>query len=196
MANVIELLAADAIGIFAGAFLPQPWGIYLGGAPVILANTVLSFDYRQQWSVSDYPVERGAFESYDKVQIPYDARFRMATGGSDADKMAFLDSIAAIAGDLNLYDIVTPDAVYLSCNITHYDYNRHATHGLGLLQVDIWVIEVRETATMAMSNTQSPSNAAQVNGGSVQTAPASSAQAALVPYIVGPPPPPAGFTGF
>lgn len=182
----VELLAADAIGLFAGSILRQPWGIYLGGAPIVLADSVLSFGYRQQWSVSDFPVERGSFESYDKVQIPYDARFVMATGGSELAKQAFLASIAAVAGDLNLYDIVTPDAVYLNCNIVHYDYDRRARENLGLLRVSIWVIEVRQAPTAAMSNTQSPSNASQVNGGTVQTTAATANQAAQLPFVDGP----------
>lgn len=176
MAGILELLTQDAIGLLAGAFSRQPWGIYFGGFPVIIADNVVEVQYRQQWSISDFPVERGAFESYDKVQIPYDARLRFTAGGSAANRAAMLASIAAVAGDTNLYDVVTPEAVYLSCNITHYDYSRRSNEGLGLLAVDIWLIEVREAASAAMSNTQDPSGASQVNGGTVQTVPATSTQ--------------------
>lgn len=178
MAGIVELLVADAIGLLSGAFGQQAWGIYFGGAPVIIADNVVEVQYRQQWSISDFPVERGAFESYDKVQIPYDARLRFTAGGSAANRTAMLASIAAIAGDTNLYDVVTPEAVYLSCNFTHYDYSRRANEGMGLLSVDIWLIEVREAASAVMSNTKDPSGASQVNGGTVQTTPASSVQLA------------------
>ena len=178
MAGILELLTQDAIGLLSGSFLQQQWGIFFGGLPVVIADNVVEVQYRQQWSISDFPVERGAFESYDKVQIPYDARLRFTAGGSLANREAMLASIAAVAADTNLYDVVTPEAVYLSCNFTHYDYSRRSNEGLGLLSVDIWLIEVREAVSAAMTNTQSPSSAAQVNGGTVQTVPATGAQLA------------------
>lgn len=176
MAGILDLVTQDAFGLLASAFGQQPWGIYYGGVPVIIADNVVEVQYRQQWSISDFPVEQGAFASYDKVQIPYDARLRFTAGGSAANRAAMLASIAAIAGDTNLYDVVTPEAVYLSCNFTHYDYTRRSNEGLGLLSVDIWLIEVRQAASAAMSNTQDPSGASQVNGGTVQTTPATPSQ--------------------
>lgn len=181
----IALLTKDAISSFGGS--PQQWGIFSGGSAVITADTVGSFDYRQQWSLSDYPVEEGAFETYDKVQTPFDARFRFASGGSEANREALLNSIAAIAGDLNLYDVVTPEAVYQSVNVTHYDYSRTAVNGVGLMTVDVWTLEVREAPSSTMSNTQSPSDAAQTNGGSVQPTAPTSTQAAAASTIAGPP---------
>jgi hypothetical protein len=176
--QILNLLTQDAIGIFAGVGLSQPWGIYLGGAPVVLADNVVSFDFRKQWAISDYSVEQGGFASYNKVFIPFDGRFRFTAGGSDANRQEFLDSIDAIAGDLNLYTIVTPIAIYPSVNITHYDYGQTATNGVGLLSVDVWTEEVRETGTAAMSNTVSPTAASQTNGGTVQPVAPTSAQSA------------------
>lgn len=167
--SLLSVLTADAVSLFSGAFLAQPWGIYLGGFPVVLADNVVSFDYRQQWSLSDFPIEKGGFQSYDKVQLPYDARFRFTAGGSEANREAFLASIAAIAGDLNLYNIVTPDAVYSNANISHYDYSRSARNGAGLISVEVWTLEVRPSASLALSSTQSPTSASQVNTGTVQT---------------------------
>lgn len=176
--QVLSFLTSDAVSIFGGGFQPQPWGIYLGGSPVVLADNVVSFDFRQQFAISDFPVERGAFASYNKVQIPFDGRFRFTTGGSDADKAAFVESIRSIIGDLNFYTIVTPIAIYPSVNLTHWDYGQTATNGVGLLSIDVWTEEVRETGVQAMSNTQSPTAASQVNGGTVQPVFATSAQAA------------------
>jgi hypothetical protein len=128
----------------------------------------VTFDYRQEWTVSDYPLEQGAFQSYDKVQTPFDVRVRYAAGGSQQNRQALLDSIAAIAGDLNLYDVVTPEAVYQSVNVTHYDYRRTATNGVGLLQVDVWCIEVRVTAQAQFQNVQNPTSASPQSQGNVQ----------------------------
>lgn len=173
----IELLLADAISlIFRGR--ASAWGIYRGGVPVVVADNVLAFDYRKQWAISDYPVERGSFESYDKVEVPYGSRLRFSAGGNEARQQALLSSIAAISGDLQLYNIVTPARVYLNANIQQYDYAQTATNGVGLMQVDVSVIEIREVGGGMFSATQSPTVAGQVNGGPVQAATASPAVAA------------------
>ena len=165
--DVPILLLADALGLPPSPLAPQ-WGIYLDGEPVVDADSVVTFDYRQEWTVSDYPLEQGAFQSYDKVQTPFDVRVRYAAGGSQQNRQALLDSIAVIASDLNLYDIVTPEAVYQSVNVTHYDYRRTATNGVGLLQVDVWCVEVRVTAQAQFQNVQNPASASPQTQGNVQ----------------------------
>lgn len=176
----VTLVAEDAAGIFAGS-PAAPWGIYRSGVPVVVADNVVAFQFKKQWAISDYPVERGAFESYDKVEIPFDGGFRFTAGGSDAKRTALLTSIDAIDGDLNLYDLVTPNAVYVGGNVTRYDYQQTAQNGVGLLQVDVFMMEVRELAGAVLSSTQSPSDASAVNGGPVQPTEATATQAASMP---------------
>jgi hypothetical protein len=166
--GVITLLTQDALA-FLGALFGPPWGIFLSGVPIIQADSVVSFEYRQEWTVSDYPVEQGAFETYDKVELPFEGKFRFSAGGSEVDRFALLQSIADIADSVTLLDIVTPEQVYPSITIYHYDYRRTATNGVGLLQVDVWCREVRVTTTTAFSNTQQPSGANAQGTGNVQT---------------------------
>ena len=170
------LLTADTIGGF-GSFGNQQWGIYQGGAPIIVADTILGVEYRQDWQLSNYPQEQGAFASYNKVQVPYDARVRMASG---AQRGAMLASIADIAGTTDLYDVVTPDATYPNCNITHYDYRRTASNGVSMIVVDIWLLEVRpldpNAGNPSTANAKSPSAAPQDNSGLVGTISPSPAQ--------------------
>ena len=162
--------ATFAIGIGA-----QAWGLYKGGAPIIVADSVITLDYKQEWALSDYPVERGAFETYDKVALPYDTRLRFSAG-SAAARAALLASIAAVAGTTQLFDVVTPDTVINSVNVTHYDYRRAARSGMGLLQVDVWCLQVNENATLATNSTAAPSGADQSSTGPVQTIPPTTAQ--------------------
>ncbi len=136
------LLTGDLVTSFGSG--PQQWGLYSGGAPVVTADSVLTMEYKQEWAVCDYPVEEGGFASYNKVQIPYDGRFRFAAGGTQAARSALLSSIAAIAGTLHVYDLVTPDAVYPNLNVIHYDYKRTNQSGNGLLMVDVWCQEIRQ----------------------------------------------------
>jgi hypothetical protein len=175
-----DFMSSDSPDLASDGTTPQ-WGIFRNGSAVISADTVADFEYRQDWRVADYQVEKGAFESYDKVATPFEGKIRFAAGGSLDNRKAFLDSIAAIAGDLNLYEIITPEETYSDVNIEHYDYSRRNDKGVGLIVVDIWVREIRQSATQTFTNTKSPTSKANNNGGTVQPTPATPAQTNTAP---------------
>ena len=180
--NAISLLARDLVPQFIGG-APALWGLFKDGVPVVAAENVASFDYRQSSTISDYPLEKGAFESYDKVATPFDVRLRFSAGGSEFARQALLDSVAAIQKTLDLFDAVTPEEIYESVNVVHYDYRRTSQNGVGLIVVDVWCLEVRETATAAFSNTKTPSGASTVSGGTVRAVDPAPAQAAKIPSV-------------
>lgn len=189
--QLIPLLTAD--GFTLGATAQTQWGIFLNGQPVVLADTVVSVEFRQDFRISTYPQEKGAFRSYNKVQTPFDVRVSFARGGSVSDRAELLSSIAAIIGDTNLYDVVTPEVTLSNLNLVHQDYNRKSSQGLGLMVVDVWAEEVRSatltTSSLASTaegttapanstrhvegvvtfrNAQNPAATPEVNGGNVQ----------------------------
>ncbi len=173
----IILAAADAVGIGplfgAGAGGAPQWGLYRQGRSVVACESVLAFDHKVDFAVSDHPLERGSFESFNKVAIPFDVRLIFTAGGTEARRAALLNSLRAIAGDLNLYDAVTPETVYRDVNIVHLDYRRTAQAGAGLLIVAVWCQEIRQTSPStggSGSSTATPSGAGQENGGTVQPA--------------------------
>lgn len=164
----LGLLRGDVASAILGLGAPQ-WGIFSSsGSPVVLADNVLTMEYRQDWSIADFPIEQGGFESYDKVNNPFMARIRFGCGGSVERRQAFLNSISNIAGDLKLYNVVTPEQVYLNVNIARYDYKRSADSGLGLMQVEVHLLEIRQNTATAFSATKSPSGASPTNNGTVQ----------------------------
>lgn len=167
----VILLVADAPLLAGVAPIREQWGVFKDGVNVIAAQSMITFDYKQNWYVSDYPLEQGAFESYNKVESPFDARVRFAAGGTEANRKALLDSIAAIADNVETYDVVTPEVVYLSVTINHYDYRRSSQSGLGLITVDLWLTEVRVTARTEFTNTKTPAGHDAINGGTVQGRP-------------------------
>lgn len=163
----VSLLTQDTVTNYGANLSPQ-WGLYQSGIPVIVADTVVSFEFKREWAIADYPVERGGFESYDKVDIPFQPRLQFASGGSEENRQTLLDQISAIAETLQLFDAVTPEIVYPSVCVQHYDYRRTARNGLGLLIIDLWLLEVRVTAGATGSNTKDPSGASPQTDGSVQ----------------------------
>lgn len=156
---VVQLLVSDALSLFSGLDSPS-WGLFLDGVPVVTAESVVSFDFKKGARISSFPVENGGFESYNKVQQPYDVRLRFATGGTEADRQALLESVAAAIRSLSLMDAVSPEAVYPNVNPVHYDYRRTHVNGVGLLQVDVFCEEVRvraaSTFTTSTATTSSP----------------------------------------
>jgi hypothetical protein len=162
------LLSGDTVFGY-GAGSPPQWGIFFNGQPVVLADTVTTFSYKQDWAISDYPVERGGFESYDKVNTPFGIQIQFVSGGSEAKRQALLDSIAAIGDPLTLYDVLTPEAVYVGVNVDRYDYRRTSNNGLGLMIVDVHLIEIREDGVTDFKNTKSPSGFQASPTGNIQS---------------------------
>jgi len=165
------LLVADVISILR-LFLGPQWGIFTsGGAPVAIASSVLNVEFRREARIPTYPQEQGAFQSYNKVQMPYDVRVRFAVSESSSFRSQFLQAINSASLSTDLYTVVTPDANYKNMNIVHYDYRRDQREGVSQLVVDVWLQEVRVAKPTQFSNTKTPAGAAQTNGGTVQGSP-------------------------
>jgi hypothetical protein len=162
-----DVLSADTMTGYGLGASPQ-WGIFLGANAVVQADTVTRLAYSQEWAIADYPVERGGFESYDKVNTPFRMRLQFVSGGSEAKRAALLESIEAISDTLTLYDVMTPEQVYVGVNVERYEYRREATRGLGIMVVDVDVLEIREEGITDFKNARPPSGYLPFPTGSVQ----------------------------
>jgi hypothetical protein len=76
----VALLGSDAVSLL-GFNTPQ-WGLFQDGEPLVVADTVTAFDFREDWRISKAPLEGGAFTSYNKVQIPFGIVLRFVAGYS------------------------------------------------------------------------------------------------------------------
>ncbi len=172
--NLFELLITDAASLLISALFPNTWGVFLDDLPIpiISYESFVSFEYKQDLPISTYPVEQGAFLSYDKVRLPAEIKIRLAQGGSVFDRQKFLFSLDAAMTTTGLYTVVTPEEVFLSYNFVHRDLVRTADQGVGLIVVDIWLMEVMQTATAFFQSVATPAVAGQVGGGSLTPQPA------------------------
>lgn len=178
--SVVRL--ADAFGLPLGIAKPI-WGIFdKSGNEVLFPDSFLGIEYKNGSRVSDYPVEKGSFASYNKVDTPWDIRIRMAVGSSVEARSAFLSTIdSRMLHTVELFDIVTPEFVYISGTLDNVDYRRDSKNGVSLLTVELMFTEVRETggqqfsaadngaAPIPASDTQSVSGASPISDGQVQT---------------------------
>lgn len=175
MSDILNsLLNSDAFGLF-DADVGEQWGIFRNGEPVVVAEQVRSFSFKQSSPISNYQVEDGGFQSYDKVDLPFEPRVQFASGGDIETREELISSIRAIAGDLNLYDVVTPEAVFIGCNVTDFDIEERTNdRGACLVRVTVRLEEIRVNATSQygsaapLTNPRSPTAADKVNVGTVQ----------------------------
>jgi hypothetical protein len=195
----VFLTTAETVASFLGVDLlnpnPADWNILNNATNqvVITPDTVSNFDYKTDTRVSDFPVQRGAFASYNKVQMPAEIRMVLICSGINfvqsavnsiipqfganfMEKDAFLTTLESMRSGTDLYNIITPDAQYKGFTLERFDYARSATQGATMLAVDAVFREVRQVGTANASvnglpsvNSNSDSAANPVNNGVAQT---------------------------
>jgi len=132
------------------------WGIFNGdGTPVIVGDSVLAFQYARDSNISMYPVEDGGFAAYNKVQTPFGVRFSFTKGGTDSERTDFLNDVKIAQDTLELFQGITSDKSYSNITIDHVDYRKTSRHGVQLLIVDVWCVEVRQAPPLQFSNSNS-----------------------------------------
>ena len=145
------------------------WGVFLHGSLVLEPDSIVSLGYQREWSLSDFPVEQGAFNTYNKVARPFDVRIRMTKGGTLAERTGFQTTLERLAASLDLYDVVTPERTYMSVNMITLGLQRANGAGVSLLTFDLALRQVAVTAESSFSDVVSPTSADPVNAGLVQT---------------------------
>lgn len=181
VAGIAQLLTGDGIGLAPDSAAPS-WGIFdSDGNSVIDADNTVDVAFDKDWNLSTYNQEQGAFQTYNKVENPFGIPITFSAGGSETNRSAFLASIEAIAGDTNLYDVVTPEKTYQNCNIQKYGYKRTNRNGRGLIHVTIMLLEIRNNAQQSFSttNVKAATSAAPTNNGTVNTQDPTPNQSAL-----------------
>ena len=143
------------------------------GLPFTSTYSTDSVDYVKETSVSDFPVERGGFASYNKVEAPANPQVRLCMQGTEAQRTTFLNAIAAACKSTDLYDVTTPEKSYKGYNIERYDFSRTAHHGATLLIVTLSLKEIREvsaafTKTEKIKDPQNTGATPQSDTGKVQ----------------------------
>lgn len=159
------------------------WGIYdqdgnsLTGLGLSLIGAIQSthaFKYDKITRVSDFPVERGGFATYNKVELPALSTVVLNLTGSDSDRTQFLNQIDIACKSTKLYTIITPEIQYLNYSIQSYNYSRTAQKGATLLSVELMLMEVRQVTERfdnqngKINGGKNPADSPSQKGGKVQ----------------------------
>lgn len=132
------------------------WGIYdSSGNKLFDVDTCLSVDLKDPSKVSDFPVELGSFNSYNKVKEPLEAKVRLGVGGM-AKIAALLTALRTAVSSVNLYDVWTPEYIYQSCTVVTGSCKRTEKEGRNLLEVLIDLKEIRQVGTQYTTSAVSP----------------------------------------
>lgn len=168
--NPVGLPFLGGSGPQAQADIAQQWGLYTQGGEVAApADNVVSLEAILEAQISDYPVENGGFASYNKVIRPFDIRLSMTRGGTVEERQAFVKAVQDAWQSTDLFNVVTPEVVYLDVNVVGVRRLVESDRGVGLVMLEVALRKVRQTGKLAFANTKEPSGASSSSNGAVQT---------------------------
>ncbi len=166
--------ALSAVGISGGLVDKALNYVGAGGA----VKSFYSLSFNQPTRVSDFPVEKGSFASYNKVEQPSAPVVTFSFTGTVKERKDFLDALRKATKSLDLYSVVTPEATYIGYNIESMDYERYPDNGAGLIVVRLMLKEIREvssqytqaSAAAPITSPKLPSAASILDAGKIQAA--------------------------
>ena len=167
----LDALIGFGLGALINAIFGNQWGVFNQyGIPILLADNVISLKYDRKHSVSNAPLEKGSFASYNKVIEPYKATVQMSVGtGGTFKRGAFLAQIEALSNSTLKFHIITPEYVYLNASIVGYDIHREASDGAQLIKVNLHLEEIREvTVKYDTEEVANPEDSKTEDGGEKQ----------------------------
>lgn len=114
------------------------------GERVVQFTSFLSMDLRDEYTVVTGPVEEGSFASYNKVASPLEIDVSLGIEGDDATLDAALEALNQLTASTEILSLVTPESEYQNMNLESLSYRRRREDGLGVLWLDLKLIEVRQ----------------------------------------------------
>ena len=160
-------------GALINAIFGNVWGVVNQyGIPILLADNVLSVQYSNTHTISNAPVEKGSFASYNKVADPWKATVQMSKGTQGTfGRGAFLTQIEMLTNSTLKFHVITPEYVYTNACIVGYDIGtREASDGSQLIKVNLNLEEVREVVVKYdTEEVTNPDDAKAKDGGDKQT---------------------------
>lgn len=153
------------------------WGVFdQDNNAVLTPDSIIDFGNRQEYRVSDFPVQQGQFASYNKVTLPSEISIKMTSGGTVDDRTQFLNEVAQVAASTDLYTVVTPEKTYIDYTATHFEVTRRGKDGAFWLddvemhfrQVIQVTAQYSTVTTQPTENAQNPAAVPATNSGQVQ----------------------------
>lgn len=153
----------------------RPWSIKDATGKLALApDNIVEVHFGEKSKVSDFPVEKGAFTTYNKAHHPIAIKITMSVGSKLADRNTFLNALINLKRSTNLVNITIPEGVFKDYTLESYDFSRTEKKGQNMIIASCHFVNVVQT-TSQISNTslvrrklKNPSAATKVDGGKAQ----------------------------
>lgn len=171
---------AAGTGLLGAAIINKLFGNYWGvfnefGIPILLVDSVVSFKNTSKSQITNAPIEKGAFASYNKVNEPGQTVVQMSKwSGGTLQRGAFLAQLEMLRKSTLKFHVITPEFVYLNHSITNVEYSREASSGVQLIVASLTLEEIQEVVVRYDTvKVEAPQDAKTKDGGQVQPVDAS-----------------------
>lgn len=144
-----------------------------GGGVSLAFDSIQSFEITGEADAPSEPIEQGEFSAYNKVTKPREIRCTLSRQGSREVLQDFLDTFERWRTGTILIDVMTPENFYPDFTLTSYNYSQTAEKGIGVLDVDLVLKEIKQVEQQYTSiraiDTRDPQHADTIDRGQVQT---------------------------
>lgn len=152
--------------------------------PLTVPDSWGEFSPRFESQTSDYPVENGAFATYNKVRRPTSVSVTLVKTGSDVARFTWFAAIqqAELQSPTTLYTLISPQGVYVDYTLKDMAYETRQDRGSNLLYLTMQFVQIPQIPSSddAQTNTQAPKSSPIDRIGQVYTDAANSVQTALI----------------
>ncbi len=114
------------------------------GERVVEFTSFISMDLRDEYNVVTSPVEEGSFASYNKVATPLEIDCSLGIEWDETTLNLARDPLNELAASTDIVSLVTPETEYYNLNLKSVSYRRKREDGLGVLWLDLKLVEVRQ----------------------------------------------------
>jgi hypothetical protein len=117
------------------------------GGSAIAFTSFIGMRVNSDGSASSYPVEEGAFASYNKMQAPIEITVNLGKSGEAYDIESTIQVIEKYKQEATKLSVVTPTMFYESMTLESYSYSHRRDNGARILLVELRLKEVKEVTT-------------------------------------------------
>lgn len=118
-----------------------------GDSEVLTVHSLLELEIESGGSVPSQPLEQGSFAAYNKLQEPLKIAANIAIEGDSATLQDALGQLNTLKDETSIFSVITPEFEYVSMTLESFSYARKREEGLGVLYVQMNLVEVREVET-------------------------------------------------
>lgn len=140
------------------------------GKKIAKYESVVSVRFRDSADVSTYPVERGSFAAYNKVDGPFAVEVVLRCAGKVQDRNDFQSDLRDAKKSLTLYSIVGEDHAFRRANLISIDWVREDVTA-GVVEAGCTFMEIRERESAAFSQPLIPGASKLKEQGQLQPIP-------------------------